>query len=72
MSRNRPYGDNVTKAIKSASRVCEKRRRDPIENESDLVLGLISDSCVGETIYERLVSLVKVVYPREEEEGHQG
>ena len=63
MSRNRPYGDNV-KAIKSASRVCKKRKRDPIEYESDLVLGSISDSFVGETMYERLVSSVKVVYPR--------
>ena len=63
MSRNRPYGDNV-KAIKSASRVCEKRKRDLIEYESDLVLGWISDSFVSETMYKRLVSSVRVEYPR--------
>ena len=63
MSRNKPYGDSV-KAIKSASRVCEKRKRDPIEYESDLMLGSISDLFVSETMYERLVSSVRVVYPR--------
>ena len=63
MSKNRPYGDNV-KAIKSASRVCEKQKRDPIEYESDLILGSISDSFVDEIMYERLLSSVRVVYPR--------
>ena len=36
----------------------------PIEYESDLVLGSISGSFVTEMAYERLVSSVRVEYPR--------
>ena len=63
MSRNRPYGDNYDVAVKAARRICEQRTRAPIEYESDLVLGSISGSFVGATMYERLVSSVRVTYP---------
>ena len=42
----------------------EKRKQSPIEYESDLVLGSISDSFVTEMAYERVVSSVRVEYPR--------
>ena len=64
MSRYRPYGDNHDVAVKAARRICEQRTRAPMEYESDLVLGSISGSFVSATMYERLVSSVRVTYPR--------
>ena len=64
MSRHRPYGDNASVTIQSVHRALEKRKRSPVEYESDLVLGSISGSFVCETAYERLISSVRVEYPR--------
>ena len=63
-SRNCPYGDNASATVQSVHCVLEKRKRSPIEYESDLVLGSISGSFVTEMAYERLVSSVRVEYPR--------
>ena len=63
MSGNRPCGDNVTSTVQAARRVCKQRTMAPVEYESDLVLGSISNSFVIESAYECLVSSVWVTYP---------
>ena len=64
MSRHRPYGDNYELSLKSARRICAARAQTPIENQSDLVLGSILGSFVGDSMYKRLVSSVRVTYPK--------
>jgi len=61
MSRHRPYGDNYNIVVKAARQICEQQTRAPMEYESDLILGSISRSFVISTMYERLVSSVRLV-----------
>ena len=64
MFGDRPYGDNATRderrMIKSAQR---QRQSHPVEFESDLVLGSVSESLVPAVAYERMVASVRVSKP---------
>ena len=56
-------GDN-TAHIASVRRENIRRKTVPVECESDLVLGSISRTFIADDYYERLVSSVRVNYPR--------
>ena len=60
MDGHRPYGDNALATVNAVKTENNKHRRTPMESESDLCLGSISSIFVADTMYERLVSSVRV------------
>ena len=53
MDRNMPYGENAY--VKKMSRKQSKGGPVDLSHDSDLILGLVTDSLVGDTALERLV-----------------